>query len=661
MANMAGSVGGAISIVNPADKPSNLAFSSCDGSQCSNMEYARPPPTVNKTFREYEYNTTISLDSTHLIQNTAADRGGALSIVNGKLLLSRCVVEANNATQLGGGVYASGTSAVDVLASNISLNNALLSGHQFFSDAAGNMTFANTAIDLGEGSGFVTSYTGAVRWLGTSVAKCSAGHKLLLTNTTVNQVMNDWKLSGGTCGYGTCSNCPDYYNHCTVYGADTVHPLVTTMSTRMQCSPCPKLQYSLMQPSTGSVASDIQCLPCPFGGTCNGDGSVHVKPDFYGSLVLAPSGVDRPSAIGAAVPTVLFTTCPENYCANSSNTTGFHECRAASRRDPAVALCGACLQGYSQTLDDTNCVANSQCAGNDWFGAVFIAMVLVYDLFFLYISAPKKHEAKEASSSAKAGFIQEGDTGEKCVAPGEHTTEPTKTSMAEAGLRMPLAANDRHEDKLLTGMAPEENGVLSSMQQHFHTIVRKAVKSRMAHTMADGGIDVSTAPALFVYLLTPPFPVVVFFFSSQVTVFFFQMAMVIMPGVHGWLYIVSSFVSRLLNLEVLMKTDASGNGGWVSRVSKEGSVIRQYHPRSDSTLSCTLLSSLFAPSLPPFSHHTFASRPNHQTPDLPLPWYDERAKDCRALYSALRISWWAVLSQHHLLAVHPVLRLWPTP
>lgn len=134
------------------------------------------------------------------------------------------------------------------------------------------------------------------------------------------------------------------------------------------CEPCPVWFYSLQrgQANGTRVKDDFKCLPCPYGGNCS-ENIVNLD-HFWGSVVK-----QNP-------PTLEFFDCPLDYCQTpedpvSSIYDGCHGHRSG-------VLCGACAEGYSETLFSSSCRRNEDC--NDvWLWPAVIIYSLAVAIFFV--------------------------------------------------------------------------------------------------------------------------------------------------------------------------------------------------------------------------------------------------------------------------------------
>ena len=128
------------------------------------------------------------------------------------------------------------------------------------------------------------------------------------------------------------------------------------------CESCPNGFYSLQRGLANGtlVKKDFECLPCPFGADCSQNNIVN-HPNFWGALVK-----QNP-------PTLQFYVCPLDYC----DTPRDHELSVYNgcHGSRTSVLCGACAEGYSETLFSTECRRNEDC--NDawfWPAAIFYSL-----------------------------------------------------------------------------------------------------------------------------------------------------------------------------------------------------------------------------------------------------------------------------------------------
>ena len=136
------------------------------------------------------------------------------------------------------------------------------------------------------------------------------------------------------------------------------------------CESCSVGFYSLQRGlSNGThVKKDFKCLPCPFGADCSSTGNIVNRPHFWGSLVKQDP------------PTLQFYICPLDYCdtPKDSGPLAYNGCHGHR----SGVLCGACAEGYSETLFSTACRRNEDC-NDTWFWPAAILYTVFVAIFFV--------------------------------------------------------------------------------------------------------------------------------------------------------------------------------------------------------------------------------------------------------------------------------------
>ena len=150
--------------------------------------------------------------------------------------------------------------------------------------------------------------------------------------------------------------------------------------------------------------------------------------------------------------------------------------------------------------------------------------ILTYDAYFLWSSKPPE------SMSATATPHREGD------AAGEEEEEAE--SMPIEGEKCPEQA-DNQQEQFGIGEHLAAARVLGyeAAARTANNIQKKATENRLTKALQGGAVDI--------------------------VVFFFQMAMLVMPGIRGFLYVITNFLSRMLNLQWLTATSSSSNDGMI--------------------------------------------------------------------------------------------------
>lgn len=105
------------------------------------------------------------------------------------------------------------------------------------------------------------------------------------------------------------------------------------------------------------------CHDCPVGGNCF-NGQLTSKPNFWGY---------------ESNQAVTFLQCPPKYCCDKDQCRNFRSCHG----NRTGTLCGKCPRGMSESLFDTKCKPNKDCASVSFWIGISIYLIL-YLLFFLY-------------------------------------------------------------------------------------------------------------------------------------------------------------------------------------------------------------------------------------------------------------------------------------
>jgi hypothetical protein len=159
------------------------------------------------------------------------------------------------------------------------------------------------------------------------------------------------------------------------------------------CGPCPIFQVSLTSDvtllQTASSATSIdQCASlisttsCPFGI------------DYCTTFVNVTSGFWAAFQVSSSTLKVVLTNasrCPAGYCGCKSSSSCMlpPPLSQAARSNPlcngnrAGVLCGACISGFTQSLDGHTCISNELCSRNLWW--VWTLSILWWAVFGLGI------------------------------------------------------------------------------------------------------------------------------------------------------------------------------------------------------------------------------------------------------------------------------------
>ena len=109
---------------------------------------------------------------------------------------------------------------------------------------------------------------------------------------------------------------------------------------------------------------DFKCHNCPIGGSCKN--GIVSSGNFYGYSI--HDG------------TVVFKTCPKNYCCSMKDCYNIDSCRF----NRVGVLCGSCVEGYQEDLFSENCIKIKDCKNNILFWILFVTMSLIVCVIFLF-------------------------------------------------------------------------------------------------------------------------------------------------------------------------------------------------------------------------------------------------------------------------------------
>ncbi len=115
------------------------------------------------------------------------------------------------------------------------------------------------------------------------------------------------------------------------------------------------------------MANNISCLMCPYGGECN-TGLLSARPNFWGYRKNKE---------------YEFKRCPYGYCCNDGSVPclSYDSCRLHR----VGTLCGACGDGYSESILSPDCVEDSKC-NDHWVWPITVLAALLYLFYYMYKS-----------------------------------------------------------------------------------------------------------------------------------------------------------------------------------------------------------------------------------------------------------------------------------
>ncbi len=178
--------------------------------------------------------------------------------------------------------------------------------------------------------------------------------------------------------------CPSWYIHGLDYKRHSNTIIRNYLkSVSYSCAPCIESYfYSLpeskriifighdvlwMTNGTDQTTDMESCNPCPFGAVCSGN-DVVPRPNYYGYWHKGE---------------LRFQLCPKGYCCSGTKQapcTKFDYC-AMNRTG---VLCGACQEGFSMSILNGVCIANSQCGQDYYFWFLAILAPLGYALWYSF-------------------------------------------------------------------------------------------------------------------------------------------------------------------------------------------------------------------------------------------------------------------------------------
>lgn len=300
----------------------------------------------------YRYTNKVLLRNTVFEQNSGQYTGAVL-LFNGLTIFQNCsFVDNFGVFRAGHLTIGAGSAAAEIY--NCTFLQAIRSPRDsdksslfLYSGSSGPLTIKDTIMDsihLGDREPMLVEIVdgGNVNIHNSSSILCPVGNKLWLDNYS-HEIATTSEFVNRSCALDV-----------KVYS--------------IYCDRCPRGFYSLQRGQANGtlVREDFKCLPCPFGGNCS-DNIVNLD-HFWGSVVK-----QKP-------PTLQFYDCPLDYCEApedpaSSVFDGCHGNRSG-------VLCGACADGYSETLFSTSCRRNEDC--NDvWLWPALIIYSLAVAIFFI--------------------------------------------------------------------------------------------------------------------------------------------------------------------------------------------------------------------------------------------------------------------------------------
>lgn len=263
--------------------------------------------------------------------------------------------------------------------------------------------------------------------------------------------------------------CPPGYKAKAVYSAVNLTPSRTSIETLLIfCKPCLDNHYTLdpsavfVDQSSGlqvAVVSNASCLKCPYGAWCTDD--VMAKANFWGEVYDGQ---------------VNMYLCPEGYCCQDDICHTYNVC--APHR--VGKLCGACAQGYSESVLDSKCMDDRLCGVSIIFWVFVGTYGLLYVLFFVmeeecqviissfttwFMKGLRKCRKRRRSSEEEQSQ-QHSDHSEKAAELDNVDNEESETERSSLS-KNPLSSTDDDDSKCSvskSGMEMKQEGGGAYMQ-----------------------------------------------------------------------------------------------------------------------------------------------------------------------------------------------------
>ena len=177
--------------------------------------------------------------------------------------------------------------------------------------------------------------------------------------------------------------------------------LVLQAGSNYMCKPCLAPAYSMLEgkAENGMVSETQQCFECPFGALCATTTIEDAQQDTEPALVTTSVNVSEGhfGQVHQETGRVHVYQCPPGCCC-TTNTSGTgcpvlgDMCAMYSNRDPHSVLCSECLEGFSISVTNHNCVKNEECGQAHLYFALNFCMWFGLSFFWIWKSQqqPKK-------------------------------------------------------------------------------------------------------------------------------------------------------------------------------------------------------------------------------------------------------------------------------
>lgn len=300
----------------------------------------------------FRYTNQIFFNNS-VFENNIGQYTGAVLIFNGVTVFTNCIFINNFADLRAGHLsIAGGSGGLKIYNCTFRQNkdtSQFVSGNSnnnvyfLYSDSPGTLIIKDTLMD----------FTAPAMRVPSLVEIVKGGHVIIDNSSSI------------LCPVGSRLYVDNYSHGSIARSLQTVDScaLVVKMYS-IYCECCPNGFYSLQRGlANGTRAKkDFECLSCPFGADCSKNNIVN-HPQFWGTLVKQDP------------PTLQFYICPPNYCdtPNDPKPLVYNGCHG----NRSGVLCGACAEGYSETLFSTECRREENCHDAWFWPAAFLYSLLV--------------------------------------------------------------------------------------------------------------------------------------------------------------------------------------------------------------------------------------------------------------------------------------------
>eukprot|EP01084_Bolivina_argentea_P147726 258410_1 len=160
------------------------------------------------------------------------------------------------------------------------------------------------------------------------------------------------------------------------------------------CHLCPVTYYNLDN-------SDSTCLPCNdddnYGITCPGADNIVISNDYW--MTIDEKNSDN---------SLITAKCPTNYCCKNvngcnwhKNVVGLQSNLCAANRDYTVALCGKCLDGYSELIGSVACGECNRDHVEFLLWPLFVGTLITFYYFYTKATSLSKQSNDKGGKLAK--------------------------------------------------------------------------------------------------------------------------------------------------------------------------------------------------------------------------------------------------------------------